>query len=222
MRRRPPEPYAWSLSGSVRGLRADLQELFLFPIVRRIARLRIKGDRPEDNGPFVIVANHNSHLDCPVILASLPRRLRTRTVVAAAADYFYKTKTVGALASLALGTIPFERHEGARDSLDRLKEALSRGWSVLIFPEGTRSTTGDMQAFKKGAAFLAVDTRTAALPVWIEGARDLMPKGRLLPRRGRVTLRFGEPVGPRPSDDYDSFTARLENAVANLGEGEAA
>jgi 1-acyl-sn-glycerol-3-phosphate acyltransferase len=218
-RNRLVKPFDWSLRSPIRGLRGDLQELVLFPILRLFARMKIeKSDVVEKaRGPFVIVSNHTSHFDAPVILAALPYRIRHRTIVAAAADYFYKFAPLGALTSLALGTIPFERHEGSRESLDRCKEGIRRGWSVLIFPEGTRSRSGEMREFKPGAAYLCVDTRCAALPVHLEGLRDVMPKGKWLPRRGRVSVKFGEPLGPHPDDDYRSFTTRIHDAVEQLG-----
>lgn len=212
------KPFDWSLTGPVRRLRGDIQELILFPILRAVVRLRVENkEHLQDlDGPVVIVANHTSHFDCPIVLAALPYRIRTRTIVAAAADYFYRTKALGALTSLALGTVPFER-EGSRESLDRLKEGIRRGWSVLIFPEGTRSKTGKMRRFRAGASYLCVDTRCAALPILIKGAFDIMPKGRKFPRPGKVTVRFGRPVGPRPDDDYESMNERIYEAMLELG-----
>lgn len=217
--RRLLEPFDWALTGPVRGLRGDLQELLLFPLVRLFARMTVEGrDHLRSvTGPVVLVANHTSHLDCPVILAALPHRVRHRTIVAAAADYFYRVQALGALASLALGTIPFERHEGSRESLERCKEGLRRGWSVLIFPEGGRSKTGRLGHFKRGAAYLCVDTRSPALPIYLEGAHEILPKGASLPRRGRVRVAFGPPLGPRPDDDYDSFNSRMHDAIVALG-----
>lgn len=181
--------------------------------------MKIEGrDRIEGvSGPLVIVSNHSSHFDCPVILAALPHRIRHRTIVAAAADYFYRSAAFGTFTSLALGTIPFERHEGSRASLDRCKEGIRKGWSVLLFPEGTRSKTGEVGEFGKGAAYLSIDTKCAGLPIFIEGLREVMPKGRLFPRPGRVVVRFGGIVAPSPTDDYQSFTKRLRQAVMNLG-----
>ena len=140
-------------------------------------------------------------------------------MVAAAADYFYKVAAVGALAELALGTIPFERHEGSRESLERCKEGLRRGWSVLIFPEGSRSKTGDLGEFKLGAAYLCVDVNCAAVPIHLEGAYAILPKGASFPKHGKVKVKFGPPVGPKPTDDYQSFTTRIHDAIAALAPG---
>lgn len=217
--RRLVEPFDWALTGPARSVRLDLQELILFPIVRLFGRLRIEGEYhlKDVDGPVVVISNHTSHFDCPVILASLPRRIRHKTIVAAAADYFYKVGVLGALTSLALGTVPFERHEGSRGSLDKLKEGIHRGWSVLIFPEGTRSESGRMSHFKKGAAYLCVDTRCAALPIYLQGTHDVLPKGASFPKRGRILVRFGPPIGPNPDDGYDSFTQRMHDAIVALG-----
>lgn len=215
--RRVLAPLDWALTGPVRGLRGDLQELLLFPLVRRFAKIRVRGEHNlATGGPFVFVSNHTSHFDCPIILAALPHEIRARTIVAAAADYFYKIPAIGALTSLALGTIPFERHEGSRESLERCKEGLRRGWSVLIFPEGSRSKTGMIGHFKKGAAYLSVDAPCSAVPIFLQGAYEIMPKGSSVPRPGKVTVTFGPPVLPRTDDDYDTFTSRLEVAVADL------
>jgi 1-acyl-sn-glycerol-3-phosphate acyltransferase len=190
----------------------------LFPIVRYFARATVEGREHLAGleGPVVLVSNHTSHLDCPVILSALPRGLRRRTLVAAAADYFWKVKALGAVTSLALGTVPFKRRDGSRQSIERLKEALRRGWSVLIFPEGGRSHTGELRPFKHGAAYVCLDTHSAAVPIYVEGAHRLMPKGSSIPKQGEVLLRFGPPVKPRPGDDYASLTARMEDAILGL------
>jgi len=206
------------MAGPVRGMRGDIQEMLLFPLVHRFAGVRVAGAEAVSGiaGPVVMVANHTSYFDCPIILAALPRKIRHRTIVAAAADYLDRLESVGALASLALGAIPFETHTGSKASLDGCREALRRGWSVLIFPESSRSKTGKLGHFKKGAAYLCVDTKTAAVPILLEGAYDIMPKGAAMPRPGRVLVKIGEPVEPAPNDTYESFTERLHDAIAQL------
>ena len=212
------QPFDWALTAPARSVRSDVQDLVLFPVVRYFAKLTTEGRQHLDelDGPVVLVSNHTSHLDCPVILSALPRRVRRRTLVAAAADYFYKAKALGAVTSLALGTVPFKRRDGSRQSIEKLKEGLRRGWSVLMFPEGGRSRNGELGRFKQGAAYICLDTHSAAVPIYIEGAHQLMPKGSSMPKQGEVLIRFGAPIKPRPDDDYASFTARMEDAIVSL------
>ena len=211
-------PFDWALTAPARSLRSDVQDLLLFPVVRYFAKLTTEGREhlEELDGPVVLVSNHTSHLDCPVILSALPRRVRRRTIVAAAADYFWKVKALGAMTSLALATVPFKRRDGSRQSIERLKEGLRRGWSVLMFPEGGRSHTGKLGRFKQGAAYICLDTHSAAVPIYIEGAHLLMPKGSSMPKQGEVLVRFGPPIKPAPNDDYASFTGRMEGAILEL------
>jgi 1-acyl-sn-glycerol-3-phosphate acyltransferase len=211
-------PLDWALTAPARSVRSDLQDLLLLPVTRYFAKLRTEGREHLErlDGPVVLVANHTSHLDCPVILSALPRRVRRRTIVAAAADYFWRIKALGAITSLVLGTVPFKRREGSRQSIEGLKEGVRRGWSVLMFPEGSRSHTGKLGRFKQGAAFICLDTHSAAVPIYIEGAHLLMPKGSPMPKQGEVLVRFGRPVKPAPNDDYASFTRRMEDAILEL------
>ena len=89
-------------------------------------------------GPVIMVANHASHMDTPVILSALPRRLRKRTAVAAAADYFYRNRFVAAAVSLFFNTVPVERSGGRRLVKDgsHLDSLLDDGWNLLLYPEG--------------------------------------------------------------------------------------
>src|SRR5438309_6160210 len=86
--------------------------------------------------PFILAANHSSHMDTPALLLALPARLRRRTLVLAAADYFYKNRLVGGLVSLALGTVPLDRQRPGTDSMSTIERLLSEGWAVVAFPEG--------------------------------------------------------------------------------------
>jgi 1-acyl-sn-glycerol-3-phosphate acyltransferase len=137
--------------------------MVIFPAVGMVCRPRVERVCAAERmgGPLVVVANHTSHLDCPVLLRALPGAVRRRTSVAAAADYFYRTRVRGAAVSLALGTMPFDRkvHTGA--ALDACRGVLTSGGALLMFPEGTRSRDGVMAAFKSGAARVAIDTGAA-------------------------------------------------------------
>jgi 1-acyl-sn-glycerol-3-phosphate acyltransferase len=190
-----------------------IQRVALLPILHFISPYTVVGRRNLDKlkGPAVFVANHQSHFDAPVCLAALGGRVRRRLVIAAAADYFYSTKLRGAAASLALGTVPFVRTgASSRSSLAQLKNLVRKGWSVLIFPSGTRGTGAS--GFKKGFAYIAVDTQVPVVPMYLHGLEEVMPKGSFIPLPGGVVIGIGPPIPP--GDDYDELVKKAEAGVA--------
>jgi 1-acyl-sn-glycerol-3-phosphate acyltransferase len=119
----------------------------LGPLMDRYTRCHVAGREDLDDltGPVVFVANHNSHMDTPVILRALPGRWRRHTAVAAAADYFYDTRRKALSMSLAFGTVPLDRDSGAGvgpDQTAHLDRPISDGGSLIILAEGTRSRDG--------------------------------------------------------------------------------
>jgi long-chain acyl-CoA synthetase len=168
-------------------------------------------------GPALVCPNHTSHLDAPVVRFALPRDLRDRTAIAAAADYFFAGGLLGPIVALGTGAFPFGRVRQVRAALDRVAELLADGWLVIVFPEGTRSPTGELQPFLSGIGLLAVECAVPMVPVHIEGAHRILPKGTTLPRRrGRVRVRFGPPLEVDPKDTFEAATARIEAAVRGL------
>src|SRR5256884_1497483 len=147
---------SWTQRGSTRGARAVLQTFLIFPLMGAfspltvIDRYRVKPLK----GGAVFVSNHSSALDAVVMLQALPNRFRFRAFVVAAADSIFKRKWEAVLTQLLINTFPIPRAGGARPALDRLKDHLAHRWSVVIFPEGTLSRTGNIGTFKKGAAIL--------------------------------------------------------------------
>jgi 1-acyl-sn-glycerol-3-phosphate acyltransferase len=213
-RRRAAVPtYSWARTPPARLVRSAVQYGALVPILRFISPFTVIGKRnlASLKGPAVFVANHQSHFDAPICLAALGGRIRRRLVVAAAADYFYSTAVKGAAASLALGTVPFVRQGGSsRESLQLLKDLAGRGWSVLIFPAGTRGTGAS--GFKKGFAYIAVDAQVPVVPMYLHGLEDVMPKGSFLPLPGGVVIGIGPPIPP--GDDYNELVRKAEAGVA--------
>lgn len=153
-------------------VRSAFQDCVLVPAVRVFcAPLRTSRAAELDllSGPMVIVANHASHLDIPALLAALPPRLRHRTAVAAAADYFYRSPLLGAACTVGIGTFPFSRQ--GRDGTHRAAELLADGWNVALFPQGSRGAA-DHLPFRLGVGHLLLQSRVAALPIGISGTRD--------------------------------------------------
>jgi 1-acyl-sn-glycerol-3-phosphate acyltransferase len=222
-RHRPPVepgafPTGWARTPAAVAVRGAVQRYGLRPLLRSQVSLSVSGREALDGvrGPVVFVANHSSHLDAPLVLTTLPERWRRRTVVAAAADYFFQTWPRAIGSTMAFSTFPMERRGGGGGSL--AADLLLEGWSVLVFPEGTRSADGWAGEFRRGAAHLALVAQVPVVPVAIRGSFPAMPKGRSWPVAGRpaVRVRYGPPVHPGPQDDSAALTGRLRGELARL------
>ena len=134
-------------------------------------------------GPVIFVANHASHLDTPLILLSLPDEWRRRTAVAAAADYFFDTWWRAVGSAMVFNTFPIDRRGGTMATTPG--EVLDEGWSLVIYPEGTRSKDGWVGRFQLGAAYLATTYGVPVVPIAHRGTFAAMPRGQSWPSRGR-------------------------------------
>lgn len=208
----------WSRSRPAQVAREIVQKGGLEPLFRSQVRAHVEGldvlDRTQ--GPVLFVSNHASHLDTPLILLSLPDEWRRKTAVAAAADYFFDTWWRAVGSALVFNTFPIERRGGTMATTPA--EVLADGWSLMIFPEGTRSKDGWVSRFRLGAASLAVDHDVPVLPVAHRGTFAAMPRGQGWPSPGRkpLTIRFGEPLRPVQGEAVPDFADRLRNAVGSL------
>ncbi|MBI3967813.1 MAG: 1-acyl-sn-glycerol-3-phosphate acyltransferase [Chloroflexi bacterium] len=124
---------------------------------------------------------------------------------------------LGATVALLFNAVPFARTGGAPASLQYCADLIGSGWSLIVFPEGTRSTSGEIGAFKSGVGRLAVATGAPVVPVRLTGLDRILPKGRWAPRPGRARVRFGEPLVFDADTDCVPATARVEAAVRQLG-----
>jgi 1-acyl-sn-glycerol-3-phosphate acyltransferase len=212
---------AWSRRYGVRVARAALLDWVARPVVRALASPRVEGlDRIEHlDAPAIFAANHASHADLPLVLSILPPRFRHRTLVGAAADYFFDTRWKAALWSFTIAAIPIERQRVSRRSADEARHLLSQGWSLVIFPEGGRTPDGWARPFRPGgAAYLATRSGLPLVPMYLEGTRRILPRGsgKLRPSSTRVCI--GRPLWPEEGEDARRLTARLEAAVAALAD----
>ncbi len=172
----------------------------------------------ELEGPAIFASNHHSHADTMVLITSIPEPWRNELVIGAAADYFFGNRLSSALSALFIGAIPIERTRLSRRSTQKAIELLRRGWSMVIFPEGGRSSDGWTSGFKPGVGFLARQASVPVVPVYIEGTGNILHKGRNWPRRGSTTVIFGEPMWFPPEGNRREFTAELERAVEVLAD----
>jgi 1-acyl-sn-glycerol-3-phosphate acyltransferase len=209
---------SWVYGPAGRAVRSLVQATLLFPVVRFLTPITVRGaERLERlDGPMIVAANHVSHLDTPVVLKALPRRVRNRLVVAAAKDYFYRSKARGALVSLSLATFPFDREGGSGDSLGRTRALLERGWSLLLFPEGTRSPSGELGRVRTGVAVLSTQTGVPVMPLYVHGLAEVMPKGTSAPLPGGVVVDVGEPIEPGDGEEPPALRDRVERALRAL------
>ena len=172
------------------------------------------------DSPVLVCPNHTSHLDAPIVRAALPPRMRDRTAIAAAADVWFDGSPLGPPTELILGAIPFGRTADVRASLERVADLVNEGFSVIIFPEGTRSPDGQALPMREGIGLLARNLRVPVVPAHIDGAHQILPKGAWLPRhrhRSVVTVRFGAPLEFGPDDTGREITAQVGRAIEALG-----
>jgi 1-acyl-sn-glycerol-3-phosphate acyltransferase len=167
----------------------------------------------------IYFANHTSHMDTIVLWAALPRSLRANTRPVAAKDYWDKSGIRGQIARQELNVVMVDRSrdDPNADPLEPLRDALENGFSLIIFPEGTRAAQSRPGPFKSGLYHLATEfPQVELIPVYIENLHRSMPKGAVLPVPIICTVRFGAPLGRREGEDKDTFLGRARDAVIEL------
>jgi 1-acyl-sn-glycerol-3-phosphate acyltransferase len=166
-------------------------------------------------GSFILVANHASHLDTLCLLSALPLRKLHRAFPAAAKDYFFVSVPRLAMAAIVVNALPFGRQSQIRQSLDLCRQLLANPGNILIlFPEGSRTKTGQMGEFRPGIGLLVAGTDIPVVPCHLNGAFRAWPKGKILPRPRAVHLQIG---APRKFDHYSAGKDAAEQIGAELG-----
>lgn len=179
-------------------------------------RVRAEGlDKLDLTKPYVIASNHASYMDTPVILTYI--RLQFRFM---AKEELFKIPFLGTHLKTA-GHVSVPRSD-PRAAVRTMNEAAvnirEKGISMLIFPEGGRTRTGDLQEFKEGVASIAIKAGVPIVPVGLTGTRAVVPMGSAVVRPGRVTLRVGDPIvteGMNPKE-RQVLTARVRESIASL------
>jgi 1-acyl-sn-glycerol-3-phosphate acyltransferase len=147
--------------------------------------------------PYVLVANHTSHLDALCLISVVNPSHRKGVFAIAAADTFFTNYSSSLFSSLCINALPLSRSGGGtgRAAMTTLRERLASGSSgFLLFPEGTRSRTGEMAAFRSGLGMLVAATAVPVVPVGIIGAFQAFPPQRKFPRFSSLELRIGAPI----------------------------
>jgi len=184
--------------------------IFLRAFFATYFRLRVPGrERIPKAGPFLLVANHTSHLDAVALACALPVKQWHHAYAAAAQDYFFHGVFRALVAVVFTNALPFDRRDDPKHSLELCADLLHVSREALImFPEGTRSSDGSLQNFRHGIGRLVAATSTPVGPAYIDGAFRAWPRGSVVPMPRRVTVRIGEPRR------YDGTPPTREGAIA--------
>jgi long-chain acyl-CoA synthetase len=158
---------------------------------------------------FIVAANHTSHLDMGLTKMALGEAGR-EMVALAAADYFFDNKYKRAYMDNFTNLVPMERSGSLRQSLRHARSFLDRGYNALIFPEGTRSVTGEMADFKPVIGYLALASKVGILPVYLWGTYEAMPKGSNIIRSRDIGARIGRYLSIEELEDLTKGMARAE------------
>ena len=230
-----PAPFPaprWNQAWPVRQLRRAALAVWLLPMTRLFAWIRVEGREHVRalDGPVVFAANHQSFIDPSVILAALPGRRRYRVVTAMSKEFFaghfdpgrhtplerFTSSLNYYLATGFYNAFPLpQREAGARDALRYAGELVSAGNSLIIFPEGLRVSGDAVARFQPGATMLAARLDVPVVPVRLRGVDRVLGRGLRMARPGRVAVRFGPPRRLTGSD-YAAMAADLEAAVKAL------
>jgi long-chain acyl-CoA synthetase len=228
----PVEFPRWNRSRPLALVRRLSHATWIVPLTRLFAHARVEGleHLAGLQGPVVFASNHQSHMDVPVILSALPGRWRARLAPAMLKEFFtahfypaqhtwkqWFTNSLNYyLACFYFNTFPIpQREAGARHTLQYMGELTGEGWSILLFPEGVRSATGDIKAFRGGIGMIASRLDVPVIPVRIDHVDTLLPVGAHFVRPGRVRVAFGAPLRLQ-GDDYAALAAQVESQVRAL------
>lgn len=212
-------------SDGKRALRRAVRRTITRPAMKVLLDANVWGEEnvADLSGAYIVVGNHSSHLDAPMVFSLLPDHVTDRLAAGAAADYFYRKKTISKLTSVFFNTYPIERKgkqmgPNAGKAVGMTGRLLREGIPILIFPEGTRSRDGKMGMFKPGAAALAQSIGVPIVPLAMSGGHEAMPVGKTLPTLNRppVDLYIGAPMFGKDGESAEDFMERVRTHIAQM------
>jgi len=214
---------ATSTTDRVRHLvQAAFTLLFLRPFLAFFIGLRVRGrEHLPERDPFILIANHSSHLDTASLLGLFPVSRLRRIRPCAAADYFERTRLIAFLSHTLFNILPIRRAGIVAEDhpIQRMREALERGESLLLFPEGTRGRGPEMAPFKPGIACLVEQLpQVPVVPAYLANMGRALPRGEFLPVPFFCEVRIGAPL--RLSGTREEIVAALRAAVEALRDRE--
>jgi long-chain acyl-CoA synthetase len=224
---------SWTLSWPVNWLRVLVHYLLMRPAIVLMGWPRIEGREHLRGvtGPLLLVSNHVGDVDGGFILTALPARLRHRLATATGGEALEALRTPAPgrgffgrmydrvqwiLGVTLLNLFPLPREAGFRRSFAYAGEAVDRGYSILVFPEGRHTTDGKINPFRAGIGLLAANLDIPVLPMRIDGLFEVKNAGRRLAAPWKIGVRIGQPVKFPPGTDPGEIAAELQKAVERL------
>ena len=222
----------WNRSAPARLVRRVALAGIILPITRLVARIRVSGLDAIDSlrGPVIFASNHQSHLDTPVILAVLSPQWRYSVAPPMWKEFFdahfhperhsrlrwLSSSTNYYLATLLFNGFPLPQQEaGLRETVRHIGDLVSEGWSVLIFPEGERTLTGEIGTFQPGVGMVGSRLRVPVVPIRLRGVDRVLHRYSTMIHPGAVEVVFGLPMNLE-GDDYVALARKVEAAVRAL------
>ena len=224
---------SWTLRWPTTWLRFAVHYLLGRPAMLLLGWPRITGRENLRNlrGPFLIVSNHIADIDIAFIQAALPPRIRHKLATATGGEsleqlrspsrdrnLFYRmyARMQWTLGVALLNLFPLPRQAGFRKSFAYAGEAVDRGYSILVFPEGRHTKDGHLSPFRTGVGLLANNLRISVLPMRIDGLFDIVQSGKKFAAPGKIQVRIGQPQEFPPETDPEEIARTLRQAVENL------
>ena len=216
-------PYpTWAMRFPTTLIRPLVYHLFLLPLSRILCWARVRGveNLSGVKTPALLISNHVTHVDAPLIVSVLPFKWRLRVAIAMSGELLRewrsKKKLTYALGAAFFNVFPLPRQSGFRKSFSYAGEAIDRGFSVLIFPEGHETPDGKIHSFKSGIGLLASQLNVPIVPIKLDGLFELKKQRRRFVGPGTVTVTFGEPIQFPPGQPPEEITRELERRVGKL------
>ena len=222
----------WNRTWLARAVRRLLLPTVFLPFARAFAHVHIVGREHLARllGPVIFAPNHQSHLDTPLILSALPACYRYRVAAAMWKEYFeayfsperykcserFRDRLVYTLVTLLFNAFPIPQTEaGVRQTLRYIGDLVDNNWSILFFPEGERTETGEIHRFQPGIGLIATRLRVPVVPIRLRGVEKVLHKNVHWPHAGPVQISFGPPLYLQ-GEDYAGLAKQVEDAVLAL------
>jgi long-chain acyl-CoA synthetase len=219
----------WAMRFPMTWFRPVVYSLFLLPLTLIMCRVRVIGGerlaKLDAAKPMLFISNHVTDVDAALILSALPWRWRKRLAIAMSGEYLrdwryppatlnwfqrVKGKTAYALGAALFNVFSLPRQSGFRQSFTYAGEAVDRGWSILVFPEGAETKDGQIQPFKAGIGLLASELNVPVVPIMLRGLFELKQRRQFFVRPGTVSVTFGDPIEFAHQQTASEITRELE------------